>query len=196
MMSPADAAFWLDALAAGALTAWLAGAWFVARSAAKLAAPASEEVKLPEAVADPAQKFARALSQTNTRSALGATVIDAVEAAEVRWHANGTMRHTGTLRVARDDPRRLLLELTTKSPLLTAAKLVVTAGLLVTAAIYVALRLWIVPSDVDPVRLQVFQMVQSVHVLWPPFLLAGLARGLRNRLVAEASRLASALPYA
>ena len=39
-----------------------------------------------------------------------------------------------------------------------------------------------------PVRGQVFQMLQAIHVLWPPFLLAGMALAMRRRLDAEIER--------
>jgi hypothetical protein len=61
-----------------------------------------------------------------------------------------------------------------------AAVLLVT-GLAALIAGVVLLQTLVVSHPVPAVRGQSFQMIQAVHFLWPPFLIAGLYRmGTRN----------------
>jgi hypothetical protein len=68
-------------------------------------------------------------------------------------------------RVSGSQPRGLLL----------AARIVHLLGALVLAVALVAIQQWVLPHPSPAVRWQAVQVVQTVHFLWPPFLLAGLA---------------------
>jgi hypothetical protein len=59
------------------------------------------------------------------------------------------------------------------------------------------LLLWflVVPDPNPAVRVQVVQMVQAVHFLWPPFLVGALYRRGRNTIVSTLDLLISNLPY-
>lgn len=54
---------------------------------------------------------------------------------------------------------------------------------------------FIVNSGNPSLRWQVFQTVQTYHLLWPPFLFGGLYRTLRKRAIAQLDSLAHNLPY-
>lgn len=73
--------------------------------------------------------------------------------------------------------------------------LLLAAGLVALAGGYWAMSRYIVPSPNLGIRSQVVQMVQVVHVLWPPFLLAYLHRRPRTMLRAQLDALVHNLPY-
>lgn len=60
--------------------------------------------------------------------------------------------------------------------LIVAALIVNFLGLFAIAGLHWLLRELVIPHPQPAVRGQVFQMFQVVHILWPPFLLAGLYR--------------------
>ena len=70
------------------------------------------------------------------------------------------------------------------SGLLLGAYIALAVGLLVLVTGSVLLRTFVVASPDPMVRVQVWQMVQCVHFLWPPFLFAGLHR-VRGRQVSR-----------
>lgn len=80
--------------------------------------------------------------------------------------------------------------------LLAAAWTVQTIGLIVFVSAVVLLRIFLVDHPNPGVRAQVFQMIQMVHLLWPPFLLAGLARTRTKAAVARVDAMINNLPYA
>ena len=68
--------------------------------------------------------------------------------------------------------------------LMTGAWIFVAVGFVVLVAGFFLLRTYVVFSPDPAVREQALQMMQVVHFLWPPFLLAGMAR-YHSRLVAN-----------
>lgn len=73
--------------------------------------------------------------------------------------------------------------------------LFLTAGLVALVGGYWAMNRYVVPSPNLGIRGQVVQMVQVVHVLWPPFLLAYLHRRPRTMLRGQLDALVHNLPY-
>jgi hypothetical protein len=53
----------------------------------------------------------------------------------------------------------------------------------------------VIPSPNPSVRGQAIQMVQAVHLLWPPFLCAALARHPGRMIQARVSAMIHNLPY-
>jgi hypothetical protein len=69
------------------------------------------------------------------------------------------------------------------------------AGLLAIIAGCWAILTFIVPSPNPAIRWQVVQMVQVVHLLWPPFLFGALYRRTRRLVAARLDALAHNLPF-
>jgi hypothetical protein len=87
------------------------------------------------------------------------------------------------------------IDVTSGRGLLRAAAVVQLLGLIALVAGFWLIRTYIVPKANPGIRGQTFQMIQVVHFLWPPFLLAGLYR-LRVRAVPRAfDALIHNLPY-
>jgi hypothetical protein len=55
---------------------------------------------------------------------------------------------------------------------------------------------YVIPNPNPSVRGQAFQIVQVVHLLWPPFLFAALSRQPARWISARADALVTNLPYA
>lgn len=194
-MEMATASFWLDALALGAVLVWAVGAWFVRRTRAALQEPLTGEARVPIAPADVLAAVARRLAVGGSDVLRGAA-IDVADARQVAWHSDAIPRHRGTVVAERaGDGARVLWQLTGDVRLL-GARLVVVAGAVWIVALYLVLRTYALPSEHGGARGQVFQMVQAVHLLWPPFVLAGVARMLRRRLATEVARVVQNAPFA
>jgi len=58
-----------------------------------------------------------------------------------------------------------------------------------------AMFTYVLPSPNPNVRGQAFQMAQVVHLLWPPFLFASLARQPARWITARVDALVNNLPY-
>jgi hypothetical protein len=188
-MTPEVAGRWLDVLAAIMAAAWLAGAWFVRRTRDHLATPLALEFEVAAAPAAATDALTRALCSAHVPP-LGGSLVDEARNGAVRWHSDRLPRHQGSA-VVRGDARgsRIRVEvIATGGGLMLGARLVTVAGMLLVAGLYWALGTYVATSDSPSVRSQVLQMVQAVHLLWPPFLLAGLARMLRSRVGAELRR--------
>ncbi len=189
-MDQASAAYWLDVLAACALVLWFAGAWFVSRARqAAAAAPFEFEVAASPDKAKTA--LVLALRESQLASPLRGSVIGRADGGVVEWRsALSPFRHQGAVQLTplATGGTRAQCSVHGGLGMLTAARIVVFGGLVATAGLYWALREHALPSDAPNVRAQVIQMVQAIHLLWPPFLLAGLGRRLRTMVQAEVER--------
>jgi len=187
-MSMESCAFWLDVIAAIAFALWLAGAIFVTWVARRLEDGITSTLALDGDPAVLTKRIAEALARGD-RGFLQSIVLDDVTPATVAWHSSGVNRHRGSLRITGHGDRvQVGWEIHAGgSGLLTGARWVSGVGLLAIAVLYWALSTYVLPSE-SGLRLQVFQMFQAVHLLWPPFLFAGLALGLRRRLRSEVER--------
>ncbi len=79
--------------------------------------------------------------------------------------------------------------------LLIAGAIVQGLGLVALVAGFFAMIAWVVPNPNPAIRGQSFQMLQVVHVLWPPFLLGTLYRMRRRTVQARFEVLVHNLPY-
>jgi hypothetical protein len=77
--------------------------------------------------------------------------------------------------------------------LLSLARLMNVLGLAAIAVGYFAISAWVIP-DVGN-RPQVFQMLQTIHFLWPPFLFAGLYRYQYSAVAGEFEAFIHNIPY-
>jgi hypothetical protein len=110
-----------------------------------------------------------------------------------RWFRHGELRFTttGTRRTRIDwaaAPARL-------QGMLWAAGLIQLIALATLVAGGWAMFTWVASSPDPILRWQSFQMLQIVHLLWPPYLLAGLYRKGMRAIAAEFAALASNLPF-
>ena len=184
-------------VAAAAAVAWLARASFVRKVSRQIDEPVEGEANVATKPAVVARHLAQYLAQGATNHALRRASIDAATDHEVRWHSTGATAHRGVVTTTPSgNGTRARWEITGQVGLLGAAKTVVVVGAIVVAGLYCALRAFVVTSDHEAVRWQALQMVQAVHVLWPPFLLAGLARKMRREVVTEVQRVLANAPYA
>lgn len=188
-MSIESCAFFLDLIAAIAVAVWVAGAVFTANAARRVRAPVTAEARLngdPEVLT---RQLAEALAAGAPGSPLQRIVLDDVTATTLVWHGGAGVRHAGSLRVAgRGADAVVAWQLQVSSGLITAARWVNTLGGLVIALLYWVLQTYALPMQ-SGIREQVFQMAQSIHVIWPPFLFAGLALKMKRRLAEEVERL-------
>ena len=189
-MNEASALFWLDGIAIGAAVLWLIAAVFVSRSAAILRTAATGEATVDQ---DP-QEFLRHVRDTLTRgvanSPLARIELSSTSDSTLSWEGSGGgVRHQASLRATGGNGKtRAVWQLEASSGLVTGARWVSAVSALATAALYYMLSEFVATSENPSVRWQVFQMAQCIHTLWPPFLLAGLARGMKRRLVADLDR--------
>lgn len=196
-MSSEDARFWLDLIAGFAVVAWVLGAWFVMRTTSLCREPVEGVVEVDASPATVSSRVAQHLATVANGSPLHRSVVSSATEREVRWESRGAFRHTGSLRVEGSGRRtRAAFAVTVQSGLLVAARLVHVVAAIVVGGLYYLLLQSAVPSQDESVRVQVVQMVQSVHLLWPPFLLAGLARTLRRRVVDELQRVVGNTKFA
>lgn len=195
-METTEALSWLDTIAAGAGLLWFAGAWFVAR-AARAGQPLRGEVDVGASPAAVTSRLARQLADAKVGSPLQSCTIEAATEREVRWSSRGPLRHQGTAQ-ANGDSRRahVVFEVTTRQGLLLGARILVVVGFAVTVGLYLLLREFVATSENPALRGQVFQMAQAIHVLWPPFLLAGLSQRLRRLVGDEVRRIVQNTPFA
>ena len=191
-MEFATAAMLLDVITAVAAVVWFAGAVFVWRTARTMREPVNGELEVDAAPATLVRRAKSLLARGLDRSPLsGITLLEAHPDAVVWEGGEGRMRHTGSLRVAAtsgSERSRVAWQLETRTALVTVGHwLVALAGLAIIGLHQLLLH--VVLAAEDPwVRPQVLQMLQVVHFLWPPFLLAGLARATRTRLVRDLER--------
>jgi hypothetical protein len=104
---------------------------------------------------------------------------------EFRFAPLGRNRTRVEFAVERSAPRGLLL----------GAAIVQVVGLAALAAGSWLIYTFVVSSPEPAVRWQTLQMIQAVHFLWPPFLLAGLYRRARGEVRARFEALTNNLPY-
>jgi hypothetical protein len=87
------------------------------------------------------------------------------------------------------------VELSNMHWLLRLGAMFLIAGLIAIVVVFWVLLTYVVPSPAPGIRWQVVQMVQVVHLLWPPFLCAALYRRGRRGVAARMQALANNLPY-
>jgi len=196
-MGATDAKFWIDVigLIMGAL--WFAGAWFVMRASRLLAEPRVDSADVAREPANVMQRLAREIAAGRPGSPFQRATIEAANDRELRWSTAGALAHRGTARATGGSGRaRVDWEIEgLRSSLLVLARIVVAIGAVVTIGLYIALDSLAVHHENPAVRGQVVQMVQAIHLLWPPFLFAGLARKLRSMASDEVRRTIQNAPF-
>jgi hypothetical protein len=190
------AEFWLNTLAIGAAVIWLVGAWFVARARRLGSEPLQDQVEVAKDPAAVTARLTRALADAQRGSVLQGSVVEAASEREVRWTSTGMLKHRGVA-TAKGDARRsqVAWEIHTGRGMQHVALAVVVVGGLVVGTLWYALREFALPSENPGVRGQVFQMVQAIHLLWPPFLFAGLSLKLRRCIGDEVRRVVQNAPF-
>lgn len=196
-MDEATARFWFHAIAAVGTAVWLSSVVFLAATRRRLAEPRIGEVEFEGDRRALLQRAAAAIADARPGSPLQGCVVDSLSADELRWHSVRRVNaHRGVLRLhGAGGTTRLAYGIDGQGRLLLAAQIVVAVGAVVLAAMFFGLRTYVLPHENPAVRGQALQMAQCVHVLWPPFLLAGLARGLRRAMGDELERIVRNLPF-
>jgi hypothetical protein len=110
-----------------------------------------------------------------------------------RWFRRGEFRFTG-LRQNRTQVE-WAVEPAAFQWMLGVGAIVQTVGLVGLIVGYWAMSTFVATSPEPAVRWQSLQMLQVVHVLWPPFLFGGLYRRVVRGVKAEFEALANNLPY-
>jgi hypothetical protein len=184
------AAMWLDLIAGIAVVCWLASTWFAITTRRRCTEPVTGNFRSEAPPERLRSAFVAALSAAPLGNPLARTEIDSATATEIRWRMpRGPIRHHGVLRLAADGGgTRADYGILVRSAMTTVGLCIAAAGLIVLVGLYLMLRETALASANGAVRAQVIQMVQCVHLLWPPFLLAGIARGTRRRLGEEVER--------
>ncbi|MBL8752640.1 MAG: hypothetical protein JNK15_05010 [Planctomycetes bacterium] len=188
-MDQATAAFWLDVIAATAAALWLCGAMFLVRTRSRLAEPTVGEQSLPGKGPAVLASIAKLLTMAPFGHPLQRARIEAATDRELRWRSTGMFAHTAALQAnATGAGCTVRHEVAAASRLVTIGLVVAAIGAVVVVTLWHLLGTRVLTSPEPAVRAQVVQMVQAVHLLWPPFLFAGLARMSRRRVVGEIER--------
>jgi hypothetical protein len=118
---------------------------------------------------------------------------------EAAPHLGGRFVRHGVIEFQERGPGRTQIDYTIMVPkrtgLLAAAWIVQIAGLLALVIGFAVLHLWVAPHPNPAVHWQSVQMLQVVHLLWPPFLLAGLYRRVQTQVRTTMDTLVHNLPY-
>ncbi|MCA8969353.1 MAG: hypothetical protein KDC95_06200 [Planctomycetes bacterium] len=185
-MTQETASFWLHVIFVSALVIWGAGAVFLLRAESALAASVTREVPL-DGVSRPFLKiFASRLSEIRSQMVRG-IALDVVEPSRVRWHSSSGFIHHGEARLEAS-PTRLQWSFEEGAHAFRmTGRFLIVFGFVVIVALYFILRTYALPSAMPGM---VFQMMQAIHVLWPPFLIGGLALHSRRCMVDEIERIA------
>ena len=184
------AAFWLDTIAASGVAVWLLGAWFTKRTRALLQEPNIGEVEVAVRPAALLPRLTATIAEARIGSPFANCVIDSATATELRWHSDrGPHAHRGVVQVTGDGRgTRVSYGVTGNGTMLRGAMIALSIGAVVLPGLYLLLHTLALPSENPNLRGQVLQMGQCVHALWPPFLFAGLARGMRKAVRNELER--------
>ncbi len=185
------AGFWLDVLAGLALGGWVAGARFTWSTRRLLREPLSGECEVQATPTEVRTALLATLAQAQQISPLSQARITRATDDEVEWTvARGPHRHRGLVKLSADgaSATRATYGIASESPLVRIAAWIVAAGLVVTLGIYFLLQTYAVESAHEGARGQVFQMLQAVHLLWPPFLCGFLARRIVTATADEVER--------
>ncbi len=213
-MDQSTAEIVLYSIAGSSFVVWLAGCWFV-RSSWR---PRTDHAVMPsrqraaegdvsgeiEIDGDPDDLQARAAAQLvrgiqgmtakildRTRDSLTFEVCDSRSRYRVAPRAE--------LRFARRGSRTAVsywVEAFDRSWLRTAAWIFLALGLVLLIGGVVSLQAFVIHSENPAVRGMVLQMLQIVHFLWPPFVLAGTARMQRRAVQRGIDAFVHNLPYA
>jgi hypothetical protein len=113
------------------------------------------------------------------------------------WGLGGCRRGVLDFRALSLDRTRVDYTLTVNPRrwLLAVGSVIQVLGLVVLVGGYWALSNYIAPSLNPGLRYQVVQMLQVVHLLWPPILMAFLYRKVRESTAAQIRGLVQNLPY-
>jgi hypothetical protein len=157
----------------------------VAGRAAELAAKAAAHLAGPAAMTLGPVKI---LTQTDSRVAF-----------EAGPHLGGRYLRRGVLEFQDTAPGRTQIDYKVLVPkrtgLLAAAWIVQILGLVALVIGFIAIYLWVAPDPRPAVHWQSVQMGQVVHLLWPPFLLAGLYRRMQTVVRSTMDSFVNNLPY-
>jgi hypothetical protein len=198
-MDEATAQTWLQIVGVAMAVLWAIGHWFVRRTAAQLQGVESTgTVELPGEVAELQRRAAAALVRGVQGSALQQIRIESTDDDRLRWTcAMPMVRHSGELAFTAAAPgrTRAAWRLLAQPPVLRFARWFTLGGAAVVLGLFVLLREFALPSPTPAARSQVLQMAQAIHVLWPPFLIAGLTRAMYRRVGADLDRMLHNLPH-
>ncbi|MCR9245769.1 MAG: hypothetical protein NXI31_12125 [bacterium] len=181
---------WLDLIAIGVAVAWFLGGVFVFLTAQVLNERSSGEIVVDTTAPEFLQGAQSLLAKGIASSPLSRIALVESTADSLVWKGGfARLRHSGSLRVVPSGNRaRVAWQLEHSSSMITAAIWVVALGAIAAMTLYWLLSEHALPSDKPHVRGQVFQMFQACHLLWPPLLFAGIARGARSQLVQDLER--------
>jgi len=186
-MEQETAKFVLDVIAGVAGAAWAAGYWYVRRTVAAVATPIEAEAALAQPVPDAVARFKQRLSAI-VDGPLGRISVTEVADDGLRWICKRYFRHAGQLRLEGSAPQRAKVRVESETTLYGASVISwVTAPVLI--GLYVLLATVVAPSENPTTRMLVLVMLVSVPLLVPPFVIAGIARAMRRRLVGDVTRL-------
>jgi hypothetical protein len=188
-MDQATATFWLDVIAGGAAALWLLGAVFVVRTRQLLATPTHGERTLTVRGETVLATVGKLLTMAPLGHPLQRARIESATDRELRWRSTGPFAHTAVLQ-ARPNGSGCTVhsEVTSSSWMVPVGLAVAALGAVVTATLWYLLGTHVVGSEHAEVRMQAVQMAQASHLLWPPFLFAGVARLCRRRVIGEIDR--------
>lgn len=208
----------LYAITAAAIIAWLAGLQTLAsalRARRTINEPFGKfaieevqsgdqivgEVEVDGAPADLSARAASVLVRNLVPILRNASVLQQAPAQlEFAYHGSETgPPQRGRLQFAARSGNRTQVAYAVEVPrnlgLLWAGFAVQAVGLLVVIVLFVVMQQFVVSSPNPAIRWQVLQMLQVVHPLWPPFLLAYLYRQSGRNLRVAIDSLVRNLPY-
>ncbi len=213
----------LNTITVGAGALWLAGTWFVVRSGqiGKVRVPPEpqplrvHDATVPRAVFGtddiegiPAENQSKALSALATGVGHDLGTLRIVEQTPgylcFESAGSGSLRTGGLPRFGKGEIWFSMqtggnthvdyaVELKTGGGLLGWARVMNVVGLAAIVTGYLAVSKWIIPDHA--LRPQVFQMAQTVHLLWPPFLLGALYRHQYTQIAGRIATFVHNLPY-
>jgi hypothetical protein len=199
-MDETSAQFWLEVIASVAILFWTVGHWLVRRTARLLeSTPIESAIEVDGEPAELRRRAAATFARGEQRSTLQRLRVDAVDDESVQWtSALPVVRYRGAMTFARAGPgrTRIAWRAAAEPPVLRFARWFTLAGAVVVLGLFLLLSELALPDPNPAIRGQVFQMVQAIHVLWPPFVFVGLARMLRRQFGADLDRVAHNLPHA
>jgi len=194
-MTLETAEFWLDNIAAGGVCLWMIGVWFVLQARKVSGQLIEGEFEVAASQETISQGFAEVLSRSQSGLPLGDSVLDSVTPSEVRWHSTRMCR-AGVIHIkGRGGKSLVTYQVEVRNGMLKAAYVVVVIGAVAIGVLYTMLSKYALPSDIPNIRGQVFQMAQCIHLLWPPFLIGGLARLRRTMMSREIERTLKNVPF-
>ena len=108
-------------------------------------------------------------------------------------HGLGTGEMWFSMQTSQNTHVEYAVEVATGTVLITLARVMNVVSLVAVTIGYFAISKWVIPDPLN--RTQVFQMLQTIHFLWPPFLFAGLYRYQYAAVAGEVETFVHNIPY-